>query len=263
MLISHFKNISDTFPRTKEKTWSEFVDEIKTHLEVSAKENATLISPAEWPEGARRSKASVLRLHFAALDLDKISDEVLSNAKQILAPYEYFLHTTYSHADSKRSSGLHCLRVLLPLSRPVEAREWTRFWEQLYELMQRTIDPSCKDLSRMYFVPSMPPGTESLNTIEIHKGKILEVDKLLSQKVREPQTQLVMHHALSDFARALQSKKDTYFKNMGTLIQRVSKGEVFAEPGSRDSVLFKLCALLAEKWPHAAAAQIADYFKES
>src|SRR3989338_1788327 len=100
MKFSYFSGLRNTLPNLREHSWTEFVAIFGDHVEIPEKSSAALISPAEWVPGVTRSKESVLRVHFAALDLDKISDDALQTVLKILEPYEYFLHTTHSHALS-------------------------------------------------------------------------------------------------------------------------------------------------------------------
>lgn len=262
MKFSYFSALKNTLPDTHELSWTEFVTKFSVHLEIADKSNAPLISPAEWPSGITRSKDTVLQVHFAALDLDKITDEAVTNVLKILEPYQYFLHTTHSHA----ASDLNCLRVYLPISRSVERAQWPQFWNGLNALVSGIMDPACSDAGRVYYVPSMPPGTRDKNYTELHDGQLLDVDLLLDMKVTKApagMSEFILRQALIDFSRSLRGKKDTYFKNMGALLTKVSRGEIFAEPGNRDSALFKLCALLAENFPRVKPVQIAEFFKES
>jgi hypothetical protein len=261
LVVSHFNHVATTLPTVEEIAWDAFTEKFKQHLELPSKELAPVISPAEWPTGSRRSGKSVLRVHFAALDLDKISDELLAGVQEVLAPYRYFIHTTYSHANMRASSGLNCLRVYLPLTRPVEIAEWRIFWRNLNALLGGALDPACKDAGRVYFVPSMPIGAREKNYTNVKDGKVLDVNFLLSSPPVAQSQQLLTRSSLVDFAKSLCSRPDPYKKEMGSLLLKVANGEVFAEPGARDATLFKICAQLAEKWPKADPLQMASLFE--
>lgn len=175
MKFSYFSGLKNTLPNLRELPWTEFVAMFSAHLEITEKNSAALISPAEWAPGVTRSREMVLRVHFAALDLDKITDDAVAATLKILEPYQYFLHTTHSHA----ASNLNCLRVYLPISRPVDGAQWPQFWNSLNALVHSIMDPACSDASRVYYVPSMPPGTREKNYTRVHEGLVLDVDQLL------------------------------------------------------------------------------------
>lgn len=261
MLVSCFKAVASTEPpQLKEVSWTDFVQKLSTHLELADKTKAPAISPAEWPKGISRNGKKVLRVHFAALDLDKITDDVLTAVLKILAPYQYFLHTTHSHAVS----DLNCLRVYLPLSKPVEALQWPTFWNNLNAFVGGVLDKACKDAGRVYFVPSAPPGMSDKNYCQSHDGQVLDVEPLLVKRAF-PKTkgQFVSQTALMSLAYGLMARHDANRKALGAQILKVAQGEVFAENGERDTTLFKICAQLADKWPKADPKQIATLFEPS
>lgn len=259
MQVSFFTKVSNPIPISQELTWVDFVEKLGSHREVADKLDASAISPAEWPKGVRRSNDKVLRVHFAALDLDKITDETLASVLKLLEPYQYLLHTTYSHAQST----LNCLRVYLELSRAVDAAEWPVFWKNLNALAGGVSDSACKDVSRVYFTPSMPPGTQDKNYVRSHGGCPLNVDSMLSRPQAKPQpSNLVTISNLMMFAKGL-SRKPGLEGLLGAQILKVARGEIFAENGKRDCTLFKICARLAERWPKADPKQVASLFEPS
>ncbi len=265
MLVSCFKTVSSTEPPVlKDVIWPEFVEKLSSHIELADKTKAPAISPAEWPKGISRSGTKVLRIHFAALDLDKITDDTLESVLKTLEPYQYLLHTTHSHAASREISGQHCLRVYLPLTRPIELSEWSRFWQSLNAFVGGVLDPACKDAGRVYFVPSAPSGTREQNYARENIGQILDVERLLSKKsAHKGGGQGISQTALVSLAYSLLSKPDVPRKALGAQILKVAQGEVFAENGERDVTLFKICALLAERWPKANPEQVAALFEPS
>lgn len=250
MLVSCFKTVSSTEPPAlQDVTWPQFVQKLNSHRELADKTKAPAISPAEWATGVSRGAAKPLRVHFAALDLDKISDDTLAGVLKILEPYQYFLHTTHSHA----ASSLNCLRVYLPISRPVETKEWPSFWNHLNALVGGVLDKACKDVGRVYFTPSAPPGTKDKNYCNSHDGQILDVGAF----------RFVSQTALVSLAHGLIAKRDANSKTLGAKILKVAQGDVFAENGERDTTLFKICAHIAEKWPKANPKQVAALFESS
>lgn len=106
MLVSKFDSLYSKLPQSESLGWSDFIRRYSSHLIVAKKEDAPLISPAEWPRGAERNKELVLRIHFAALDLDGVSEELVQQIRKTLTPYNFLLHTTWSHPKSFAENGL-------------------------------------------------------------------------------------------------------------------------------------------------------------
>jgi len=68
--------------------------------------------------------------------------------------YAAVLHTTWSH-----SAEHHKARVVFPLAQDCPRDEWLEVWhcaEQWASKWGATIDPKCKNPSRLYFLPALP-----------------------------------------------------------------------------------------------------------
>lgn len=264
MFVSKFNSLYNNIPQAESLNWADFVSCYSQHLVVSKKEAAPLISPAEWPQGSERKKEAVLKVHFAALDLDGVSEEVVQRLRETLEPYDFLLCTTWSHAKAFAETGLWHLRVFLPFSRPVETGEWALFWPKLNAFFDHTLDPHCSDQGRVYYVPSAPEAS-AYNQIIVGQGKALDVDSILNQvSSRQPQNPVsVSREALQALAKSLRSKSNPYHLQMGEVLTKVLKGDAFAGQGERDSTLFKLAGVLAEKWPKADPSILAAHFQPS
>lgn len=261
--ISKFDNIRDNLPKSQLISWSEFVGRYNKHLIVSDKEAAPLISPAEWSVGAERKKEGVLRVHFAALDLDGVSEDVVRRLREIVEPYRFLLCTTWSHPKAFEENGLWYFRIFMPLSRPVEAAEWPAFWSRLNTFFENTLDGHCSDPGRIYYVPSAPKQSACNQVIE-QDGIELNVEQILKMAVVENKKPFeVSREAVKGLAKSLKARSNPHYQQLGETLSKVLKGEVFAVQGERDSILFKLSSVLAEKWPKAEASSLAEYFKAS
>jgi len=261
--ISKFNHLRDNLPKSTSITWPEFVNCYNKHLIVSDKEAAPLISPAEWPVGVERKKEAVLRVHFAALGLDGVSEEVVQRLREILEPYQFLLSTTWSHPKAFQEKGLWYFRIFMPLSRPVEAAEWATFWPCLNAFLENTLDVHCSDRGRIYYVPSAPTQSAYNQVIE-QAGIELDVDQILTMAVVGNKKLFgVSREALQAFAKSMRSKASLHNQELGELLAKVLKGEAFAAKGERDSTLFKLAGVLAEKWPKADPLSLASHFKDS
>lgn len=124
-------------------------------------------SPALYPKGVSRSAQAVEFLSALVLDIDDSTTWA-----EGIAPWRDwtgFAHTSYSHAPGWSWDGgtpapgmlealgptapKHCFRVVLPFVDVVEASIWPRVWAWAERRSLKTMDPKCKDASRIYFTP--------------------------------------------------------------------------------------------------------------
>lgn len=139
-------------------------------------------SPVDLEPGAARSNAAVRRVTAAVLDLDHLSQPQVESLVPDLEGLAYILHTTHSHRPAptpERPGGDWCLRVVLPLSRPVAARDWQRFHATLTSLFAVPVDPAPKDLSRLYFLPTVSEGGAFME--DVGEGVPVDVDAILGR----------------------------------------------------------------------------------
>lgn len=124
--------------------------ELLNQWDIRPEKSGPLWSPAEYPVGAKRGLALVLRVHLLSLDLDDgTPPEALADRWQGL---EYVLHSTYSHTPSKPK-----WRVIFPLVEPVSRADWSAFYAAAAaNLTDRHADASCKDASRIFYLPACP-----------------------------------------------------------------------------------------------------------
>lgn len=262
MLISLFPKITDNIPVLKELTWDKFATEFDPHVfSYQTKNSVPAFSPAEYPPGARRAKKKVKVVHFGVLDLDKLNDVQMELLREKLVGFEYIFYTTWSNA---KRAPLWCTRLLLPFSRPVLVSEWDVFWPRFNHLFGNLGDPACKDPSRLYFIPAAPPGTEADAIFYHEKGVAIAVDKLLATPVPAGEGgEEVPRKEWEDLAKRLKRRQSPHSKRMSTCVTAILEGEVFAEEGERDEIIFQLTGLLVEEWPHANPKTLAAVFARS
>ena len=112
-----------------------------------------LWSPTLYSPGASRGKKNVQAVSMLVLDQDSGVDW-----EQAIDPFhrvQYLVHTSYSHTKEVPK-----FRIILPLAQPIAGEDWPLVWSHL---TRRAVDPdpACKDASRVYFLPSRPPGAAS------------------------------------------------------------------------------------------------------
>jgi len=133
-----------------------------------------LISPALFTDGNTRRNANVESWGgWAALDID----DYQGNYKDALTVFKNYRHVYYSSASSTVEKPK--FRVVLPLTRCVDAKEIRHLWYALNKEFNSLGDPQTKDLSRMYYVPAQYP--DSFQFIESNDGETLDPSEVMSR----------------------------------------------------------------------------------
>lgn len=112
--------------------------------------------PVRLVDGAPmvRKDAHVAAVSCMVFDLDDGTDWVQAWEAVRALGLEAAIHTTWSHSPSK-----HKIRAVFPLAEDCPRDQWLEVWlcaEQWARTWGATIDPACKNPSRLYFLPSLP-----------------------------------------------------------------------------------------------------------
>jgi hypothetical protein len=136
---------------------------LTTSRELTDKRQAHCWSPTRYADGATsRTNAGVAAVSCLVFDCDRVEPDWGQ-----LEAYWYLAHTTYQHtAEHPR------WRLVLPLVVPMPARQWSRTWRRAHAALCPETDPSCKDASRQYYLPSHPPGAQP--QARCHEGRLLD-----------------------------------------------------------------------------------------
>lgn len=278
MKISTFRSADDNRPVAHSTSWSDFVIATKAqghelvHVPAEAlgdktkerafKNGCPLFSPCEFKDGGKRSTADALRVHFGVLDLDHLTRPqllaFLEGAQE--RGIEVLVYTSWSNSPDNASA-----RACIPLTRPVEAHEWSTFWPRLNHVMGGWGDPQCKNIDRMYFSPACPTARAADAEIVHLPGLVLDVDSTLGASI-EPEA-LAASRSTVKISRAeimtLQKSLNRTKPDMGSALARVLEGSPWSEHGTHDTVLFKLAGELARAFPTGDAHSIATVFEQS
>lgn len=265
--------------RTGVTTWEEFATSLlEGHEEKADKSSCTLLIPVKFAKGAtQKTKENVESVSMGALDFDNLTEEQAARVVDRIVEegLEAVLYSTWGHAESMREKGLLKFRVLLPFTRPVESGlEWDVFWPILNGLFCGLADQKCKDCSHGYFLPAVEVGTPpEARILEHFEGKPIDVDFLLSSCDDIPEVggfdeddsskEKISLDRLRLFAKRLKRSASSNQAWMGSLLEKVIKGDIFAEEGERDNTAFKLAQDLGKEFPHASAKSIANHFRTS
>jgi hypothetical protein len=132
-------------------------------------------------EGQQRGLEFVREVFALCLDFDK--GETIRGVRQRLAGFFGIIHTTRRHtAEAPR------FRVVLPLSRPVTADEYTALWIR-FANWAGSVDQAPKDPSRFWFLPGVTDG----GPFDAHRltGEAIDVDEWLSRPDPTPKPVVV------------------------------------------------------------------------
>jgi predicted P-loop ATPase len=162
MLISAFQNERDNSPVRVKTTWAELCENLMTAKSAACSvatcprsncqhKKMMAWAPACWPSGATREKHSVEAVCALVIDLDHVPPTELEAHLARLAPFKYVMHSSHSDRPDDR-----CVRLVLALSHPVLGIDFARFWPTAIKELGVPADPSAKDASRLYYLPSRP-----------------------------------------------------------------------------------------------------------
>ena len=136
---------------------------LTTFEEVHDKRQARCWSPTLYADGmTSRANAGVAEISALVFDLDRVPPD-----PQRLDRVCWIGHTTWSHAALTPR-----WRVTVPLAHPVPATSWGDAWRRARAALCPEADPSCKDPSRQYYLPSYAPGAAPESVC--HAGPLLD-----------------------------------------------------------------------------------------
>jgi len=193
-------------------------------------------------------------------DLDHVPPGAIDGILQKLDGYAYALHTTHSHAE-----GDGAYRVVVPLTEPIPAARWPAARRAIVEALDLPVDPSCKDLSRFYYLPTRRAGAPHFSSIV--RGAWLDTsDVLAAADVLAPPARVLkasdvpptppapvdlaeLRAKLTRVRRSKSQRDDERSKEQAALLGRVLKGEPIGEPGALHQARVRICGMLAYHVP--------------
>jgi hypothetical protein len=166
VVVSEFADRGDVQPCQRTLSWPRLRDWLGRHQILGRREQARLWSPVRYQPGATRAKHSVVEVTALVFDVD---DGTEPDAITFwLGDLDYVISSTYSHTRAHPR-----LRVVVRLVEPIPGAEFDDVWRRANQhLLHGHVDPSTKDRCRMFFVPSCPPGAETVSVQ--HPGRALD-----------------------------------------------------------------------------------------
>lgn len=180
---SLFDSFRDKNPRHFTGTLRELFGD--SHLVAEEKSKCPLFSSAIYENGDTRSNDNVKLLNSTLIfDCDKISDTQVNEIHERLKGYSYAIYSTWRHHleddGITYNKDINRIRVIILLSRQLTVEEYKLTWSAGNCLLNRLVDSSTKDLSRMHALPSCPDFAQKDSFIEYFDGEKLNVDTLIN-----------------------------------------------------------------------------------
>lgn len=257
-IFTLYASVSDVSGRQHRLTWSEWIDEFKTHDERPRKDGPGLVLGPVL-EGGRRQDSAVEELHALGVDIEHLDLRQLAVVLENAAPFEYFAYTTHSHtADDPR------VRMIFLLAEPLEPEkcyDWTMRVDAL--LGGGVDDPKTKNAARFYYAPSCAPNADRdfwhNAGRPLRESDLPKSDFLSANKGAAPLSPLVTVYALRRKIKHGTAKSHPYFKQLYALC----KGEIFAQEGDRHEAINILTWYLAERFPGLPDDVVLGLFRAS
>jgi hypothetical protein len=273
--VALYTSQSDARSTSAEFSWEELKFLLTCHEARDEKDRDLwaphVVVPTEDPRTGevfeRRCTEGISEVWAVVFDLEKFGAlEDLAPAAAALEGVRHVVYTTHGH----RSEAPR-LRLVVPLSRSVrigtdlDPDGWKRFYRAVGgRLSLPSWDPTCEEVSRMFYRPACPPRYAGEAWATVGEGVPLDVDDLLAVPgVRGPiavaptketapdlldDTREYDPGELSERLKTLarqKSQKTGKDKDLGRLVSALRRGEAIAEPGARNVTLNRLMSCIA------------------
>lgn len=181
--ISRFRAKTSNSPEVSEQDLEGLCELLTTFYPCENKDDAPLWSPAVYAPGSARKDENVIAISCLALDFD--SGIGWEDFVQEWHKLTFIIHTTHSHSREHPK-----WRAVFPLAHPVPAADWKSAFERLSKALSfGNADPACKNLSRIYFLPSHAADAPRYRTR--HEGELLNPDEPTKEEpVHESETKV-------------------------------------------------------------------------
>lgn len=213
---SFFDSLRDPRPLSVGIMLERFGQDVAPHH--GPKDALPLVSFATYPGGATRGLKGLETVTALAFDVDEPAPSVDAFAARLAGALDlaWFVHTSFSSAP-----GALRFRVVAPISRPMLPDEHRAIWPVLADVLARggvKVDAACKDPSRAYFAPAVPPsGVYQHRAIP---GERLDVDLWLSD-AHEAERAAAEAHA---FEREAAARRPSSTRGLGlSAVERASR----------------------------------------
>lgn len=197
--VMRYASEKDNVGKQNAGTWLQIVSLLQKR-DIRQQKSGKAFAPVAMKPGTARAKGNVLAISMAVADIDtegikdKSTGQLLSVTKRAptldqLRPhiegYLWAAHSSHWH-EPQRLGGVIKYRIIFPLSRACTPEEWPTVWEGLNILLGGHCDLACKDISRLYYLPSCPAASADDAFFESNDGQYLDPDFLIGLASKRP-----------------------------------------------------------------------------
>lgn len=267
--IALFDGPKDNDPKPVEIVWDDLVSELSSFKVTECREpdperpkdgdcaghhcefkKIEAWSPADYADDSPRADTHVRAITLAVYDLDAPPLEAMVDLAGALEGVRYACHGTHA-------SGSY--RLVIPLSEPCAPADWPATWNLIRSHFKIPADPTCANLSRVYFFPSKPFG-RGPGEIYVGQGAPLDLSWIRSLYASTPIPTPRAEAAKAPLAKPLPAPEIATTVNLVAIrkdLERVSRPEsaeivrrmlgteALAAPGSRDETVNRAASILA------------------
>jgi predicted P-loop ATPase len=270
-LIAAYEHERATVPAVADVSWSDLGTLLGDHTEgpcgtpdnlckkkSCAHKYGQAWSPVAYTPGAplHRHDDNISHVTCAVFDLDHLTEAVAVKVAHLIEPYTYLIHSTHSNTPPND----RCLRLVMPLTEPVPAALWKHhvFPSLIKHLgLEGIADPVCKNVSRIFFLPSCPIGGEKI--FEQGTGRIIDWRSLGPFEDETPviavPTGPTVAIDLEGLRKCIKEQRYVYARGKGedaeryALLDRILKGEELAPPYQGDNLTNQAMSIIANAVP--------------
>ncbi len=170
--VALFDCATDNKPRLTRLPREQLV-ELLSHHDLRPEKDGPLFSPTIYAAGKTRRNENVLALTLAVGDFDDGTSPELVRDHLTRLRVWFVIYSTHSSTPEHPK-----FRAVVWLLEPVPADRWGSIWPALVrELFLGKVDLGTRDASRIFYLPSAPPGTTPF--VYRGEGAPFDVSKLL------------------------------------------------------------------------------------
>ena len=141
------------------------------------KESFPLFAPVTWIDtrGARK-KENVEAVNAIVWDIDGMTKPDMDSLLDSIKDLCHVAYSSFSHL-SEHKNYRHACRIVVAITRPIQAGEYLRIWTRLKQYIPTDIQT--KDCSRLWFYPSTLDTRHATSFIVSSDGGMLDIDAIL------------------------------------------------------------------------------------
>lgn len=189
--IFHYEGVA------KKATWADLVEAFGTHLRTLNKTEAPGFGPyilhdrvcdrPKHPKAPHRCDVCVDAVSLAVFDVDCGTYEDVEVCDRKLSPYAHLWYSSHSY---KPHDPKPALRLVVPLTAPVPAANWTSWRANFIQAFRVPADlKKCSGLSHFYYAPSCRPSADPVAVC--HEGAFFDPNIVPSVPHRRPGPALI------------------------------------------------------------------------